>query len=353
MSEKSSKDMITYKKLQNLDLNTYDVIFSDRQLFGQKLQDLASFKELLDRIKKQYNPEILSQHNIQAIKEEGKFSLNKYNLTRLKSLNDAKFKNSKMSINNRYIYSDSQFGYFYMTKSIFKGKHCFEIEIYKMANPEVAIGLVDINYIDILKKEFIKLDNNKKEHKNIFKSIQNFDYFNLGNQIMLKQNNEVKIHYLSYGDIIGFCFNLDEKLINICLNGEIISVHELNIKASSNISFVPIISIGKSVEIIFNPGEDLKFGEYYKKMGFIPLDEKNKNNYEISKLKNVTDDYINLLTKDGKSIINNENIGYSDINQIYHDIFEFLGNTSFQHSYIIKNCFIPIIDFPSLVNKLI
>ena len=199
MSEKSSKDMITYKKLQNLDINTYDEIFLDRQLFGQKLQDLASFKELLDRIKKQYNPELLSHQNIQEIKEEGKFSLNKYNITRLKPLNDVKFKNSKMSINNRYIYSDSQFGYFYMTKSIFKGKHCFEIEIYKMANPEVAIGLVDINYIDILKKEFIKLNNNnKKVDNNIFKSIQNFDYFKLGNQIMLKKNDEVKIHYLSY-----------------------------------------------------------------------------------------------------------------------------------------------------------
>ena len=161
---------------------------------------------------------------------------------------------------------------------------------------------------------------------------------------MLKQNDEVKIHYLSYGDIIGFCFDLDVKLLNICLNGEIISVHELNIKAGSNISFIPIISIGKSGEIIFNLDDNLKFGEYYKKMGFIPLDEKDKNNYELSKLKKVSDYYINLLTKDGKSIINNENIVYSDINQIYHVIFDFLGNISFQHSYMIKNCFIPIIE---------
>ena len=286
MSDKCSKEMITYKKLQNLDLNTYDEIFLDRQLFGQTLQDFAAFKELQDSIKKQYNPELLTQQNIQAIKEEGKFSLNKYNITRLKPLNDVKFKNSKMSINNKYIYSDSKFSYFYMTKSIFKGKHCFEIEIYKMVNPEVAIGLVDINYIDPLKKEFIKYKN-KKDDNNIFKSIKNFDYFKLGNQIMLKQNDEVKIHYLSYGDIIGFCFDLNEKLLNICLNGEIISVHELNIKAGSNISFVPIISIGKSREIIFNPGENLKFGEYYEKMGFIHLDEKDKNNYELSRLKKV------------------------------------------------------------------
>ena len=130
MSEMRRKEMITYKKLQNLDLNTYDTIFLDRQLYGKTLQDFASFKELLCNIKNQYNPEIINNYKIQIFKNYGKFSLNKYDITKLKSLNDEKFKNYKMSINNKYIYSESKLVYFYMTKSIFKGKHCIEIEIY-------------------------------------------------------------------------------------------------------------------------------------------------------------------------------------------------------------------------------
>ena len=43
-----------------------------------------------------------------------------------------------------------------------------------------------------------------------------------------------------------------------------------------NTSFIPIISIGKFIELIFNPGENLKFGKCYQKMGFIPLDETRK-----------------------------------------------------------------------------
>ena len=262
MSEMRRKEMITYKKLQNLDLNTYDTIFLDRQLYGKTLQDFASFKELLCNIKNQYNPEIINNYKIQIFKNYGKFSLNKYDITKLKSLNDEKFKNYKMSINNKYIYSESKLVYFYMTKSIFKGKHCIEIEICKMINSEFSIGLVDINYIDELKKELAKSNNNKNnDDNNIFKSIQNFEYFKLENQILIKQKEEIKTHYLSYGDIIGFCFDLDEKLLHLSLNGEIVNFYQLNINTGSNISFVPIISIGKSTEIIFNPGENLKFGK--------------------------------------------------------------------------------------------
>ena len=68
--------------------------------------------------------------------------MNKYNITILKSLNEDIFKSSKISINNKYINTGSKPEYFYMTKSIFKGKHCFELEICKMTNRELAIGLV-------------------------------------------------------------------------------------------------------------------------------------------------------------------------------------------------------------------
>ena len=261
------KEMNTYKKLQNLDLNTYDKIFSEKQFCGKKIRDFSSFKELLNNIKTQFNSDLLTQQNIKNIQDEGKFSFDKYNITRIKFLDDENFI-SKISINNRYIHSDSKSGYFYLTKSIFKKKHCFEFEIRKMANFEFSVGLININYIDKL-KESMK-DNNNKIVNNNMKYIQNFANIKLENPILIKQNNKDKIHYILYGDIIGVCYNFDEKLLYLYLNGEIISTHELNLETGANNSFIPIIFIGKFEEIIFNPGENLKYVKNYKKMGFIP-----------------------------------------------------------------------------------
>ena len=71
--------MISYKKLQNLDLATYDYIFLDRQLCQKTIQDFASFKELIQEIKQIYEPQLLNNKNILSIKVEGKFCFNKYN----------------------------------------------------------------------------------------------------------------------------------------------------------------------------------------------------------------------------------------------------------------------------------
>ena len=62
------KEMITYKKLLNLDLTIYDNIFLDRKFFGKTLQDFASFKELLNNIKEQYNQELLNQQIFKKLK---------------------------------------------------------------------------------------------------------------------------------------------------------------------------------------------------------------------------------------------------------------------------------------------
>ena len=89
----------------------------------------------------------------------------------------------------------------------------------------------------------------------------------------------------------------------------------LHIKMGENISFIPFISLNKFNEIIINLGEKLKYEENYKKMGLIPFNEIGTNNYEISNLKKVTNDYIDILINDRKSIISNS-ISFSDINEI-------------------------------------
>ena len=343
------REMISYKKLQNLDLATYDYIFLDRQFCQKTIQDFASFKELIQEIKQIYEPQLLNNKNILSIKVEGKFCFNKYNITKLLSFNEKKIKNLEISSNSRYIRTrDIKYKccHFYTTKTFFKGKHCFEIEILQMDDFEITFGILNINHIDVFKREFCKSKNNElSQNVNFnFSLMYNLEFFKLKSPIFFKKNNNLYHHYLSYGDIIGLCFDLDKKLLYLFLNGEIINTYVLNISTGSNISFVPIISLEKYKEIIFNPGPNLKFQENYIKLGFIPLDENGENNYEKSQLVNVTNKYIDILINNGKTIINNKNITYSDINQIYNDIFDFLGNVSFQHSYIIQNCFIKTIQ---------
>ena len=90
---KTKKEMITYKRLQNIDLTTYDIIFSSRQFENSIIEGFASFKALLQEIKKQFKPELLFNKNISAIKKEGKFSLDKYNLAKMVPFREKRFKN--------------------------------------------------------------------------------------------------------------------------------------------------------------------------------------------------------------------------------------------------------------------
>ena len=336
------KKMILYKKLQNIDIFLYDFIFLNRQFCNSKIDDFASFQRLLEEIKKKYKPNLLNFRNIENIKKEGKFSFDKYNLTKIIPFGNKINDNIDMSINNKYIEtndSKTEYTCFFLTKTLFKGKHCFEVETLNLNVTLLNLGLVNINDINIIKKE---LDNKLiyKYNKDILKNID-FDLYELLNIIFIKKNNDnMYHHYTSYGDIFGFCFDLDKKFLYVYLNGELIKTLVLFLGINEINSYVPFICLGKSTKILFNAGENLKYGETYKNMGFISLDENEKNNFEISQLTNVTNDYIDILFNHSKDLINNKHITYSDINHIYHTIFDFLGNISFQYSYIVQKCFI-------------
>ena len=346
------KEMIIYKSIQNIDLTTYDYIFAGRQLLESTFQDFSSFIQYLNNIKSKYNPSLMKNSNInETIKREGKFSLTHDNITYLISFHQKRNKNIEISTNTRYIKAynlHNDYYNLYVTKSIFKGKHCFEIEILNMRQPDLFIGLIDIEYIPPLRKAY----------KNI-STFSRYDFSRLNNNyIKIHKINEpffiqkkegVYNHYISYGDILGCCFDIDTKLFYLFLNGEIINTFSFDIKNGSNRSFLPTIFIGNYTEIIFNPGYNLEYIKSYENFGFVPLDEKGKNNYEISKLREVTESFRNILIYE-KKIINSQKISYSDINQIYHIIFDFLGNVSLQHSYIIQNSFIE--SFLNILNKI-
>ena len=336
------KKMIRYKKLQNIDLTLYDYIFLNRQFGNYKIDDFASFQRLLEEIKKKYKPNLLNFRNIENIKKEGKFSFDKYNLTKLIPFSDKIGNNIDISINDKYLEtndSKTEYTCFFLSKAIFKGKHCFELETLNLNVTLLNLGLVNINDINIIKKE---IDNKLiyEYNTNILKSID-FDFYKLLNIIFIKKNNDnMYHHYTSYGDIFGFCFDFDKKFLNVYLKGELINTLALCLGINEINSYVPFFCLGKSTKIIFNPGENLKYGDIYKKMGYIPLDENKKNNLDISQLTKVTNDYIDILFNHGKDLINNKHITYSDINQIYHTIFDFLGNISFQYSCVVQKCFI-------------
>ena len=337
------RQFISFKILQNIDLTTYDYMFIGRKIQNEIIQDFESFKILLKKIKTQFNPKILQNNiNFENIKKEGKFSFNNSNLTELILIdNNMANKHIEISINNKYIKTGNsnlnQYFTLYGTKSIFKGKHCFEIGILGLNKINLSIGLVHISDLEFFKIS-IKAG---RDLSTVIKNIPSVIYlYKLTEPILVKKDNIPYQHYIIYGDTFGFCFDLDKKLFYLFLNGEIVNIDFLKINLSDdNDSYVPFISMGNDNEIMFI-SEELKFEKIYKNYGFVPLDEKGTNNFEISNLKKVTDDYLDILKNYGKLIIQNNNITYSDINQIFYIIFEFLGKYSFQESYIINNSLI-------------
>ena len=340
---KKKKEMITYKNIQNIELATYDYIFVGRQFYEGNVQDFSSFIQYLNNIKSKYNPLLMKNDGvIETIKNEGKFSFTHDNITTLISFHKKRNKNIEISINTRYIKTydlDNNYINFYTSKSLFKGKHCFEIEILNIEQPNLSLGLINTTYIEPFRNTF---KNTSSFKINVLSqlNIDNIVFFKISEPFFIQKNDEIYNHYISYGDILGCCYDFEKKLFYLFLNGEIINTFVLNIKIGKYMSFLPIISIGNYTEIIFNPGYNLEYAKSYEKFGFVPLDEEGKNNYEISKLKEISDQFRNILIYNGKTIINSQKITYSDINQIYHIIFDFLGNVSFQHSYIIQKSFI-------------
>ena len=347
------KEMITFKSIQNIDLITYDYIFVGRQYYEGAIQDFSSFIQYLNNIKSKYNPSLMKNSKInETIKKEGKFSFSHDNITKLISFDKKRNKNIEISINTRCIKTyklDKNYINFYTTKSLFKGKHCFEIEILNMEKPNLTIGLINLLGIKSLRKVFTETSSLKVFDLSQF-NMNNIVFFKINEPFFFQKNGEIYNHFISYGDILGCCYDFDNKLFYFFLNGEIINTFILNIDVGKNMSFLPTISIGNYTEIIFNPGHKLEYIKSYKNFGFVPLDEEGKNNYEISKLREVTDQFRNILIDNGKTIINNKKISYSDINQIYHIIFDFLGNVSLQHSYIIQNSFIK--SYLNIQNKI-
>ena len=73
------QEMISFRNLQNIDLTTYNNIFANFYFSDILIEDFDSFLKLLDNIKNEFKPELLKFYDIQTIKNDGKFSFNKFN----------------------------------------------------------------------------------------------------------------------------------------------------------------------------------------------------------------------------------------------------------------------------------
>ena len=258
------KEMITYKNIQNIDITTYDSFFSGCHLSEGNFQDFCTFIKYLNEIKNKYNPSLMKNNDIsENIRNETKFSLTHDNITKLISFHKKRDKNVEISTNTRYIKTyeiddkNENYVYFYATKSLIKGKHCFEIEILNMEQPNLIIGLIDISFIVPYKKAIFEERSsfNIKTLKRINKE-DRINIYEIKEPFFIQKNDQ--IHYISYGDILGCCFDLDKKLFSLYLNGETINTFALNADLCNKQSVLPFILVGNYTEIIFNPGHNLK-----------------------------------------------------------------------------------------------
>ena len=146
-------------------------------------------------------------------------------------------------------------------------------------NIDLTIGIINISFIDFFK--YIK--KNRNDYLEIIKKeTKNMHIYELKQTYFIQKDNISFKHYITYGDIFGFCYDLDQKVFYFYLNGELIYKEILMIDINTNSSFVPFLHIGGDCEIIFNSGDKLEYESNYKNYGFVPLDEYGKNNYELS-----------------------------------------------------------------------
>ena len=98
------KKMITYKRVQNIDIIIYNQIFVGLTFLEGTVQDFSSFIQYLNNIKSKYNPSLMKNNNLsEGIKNENKFSLTHDNITKLLSFHKNTDKNVEISKNTRYI----------------------------------------------------------------------------------------------------------------------------------------------------------------------------------------------------------------------------------------------------------
>ena len=96
--------MITYKKIENIDITTYDSFFSGCQFPEDNVQNFCTFITYLNKIKSKYNPSLMKNNDIsEKIQNINKFSLTHDNITKLLLFHEKSNKNVEISTNTRYI----------------------------------------------------------------------------------------------------------------------------------------------------------------------------------------------------------------------------------------------------------
>ena len=117
-------------------------------------------------------------------------SITSDNLTNLIIFNK-KNKKAEISINTSYInISDTKNSFiFYTNKCIFKGKHCFELEIMNQIEPIISYGLINVSKIYNLSSKIMQLYNEKLGELNIFI---------LNNPIYYSENEKYYNHFIIY-----------------------------------------------------------------------------------------------------------------------------------------------------------
>ena len=352
----NGKKRLIIDELRNYSLSLFDALFIDRQVLGQKINDFSSFKNLTQSIIKKYNPNFLTKNlsNENKITLEGKIPLNNKNLTYINLINIQNKDAVNISINSRIIKIfkpnrnfDSRNNFFYCTKALFSGKHCFEMEFKSFNSKNVYIGLIDISKINLLKFYFHDINHFKKYNED------ELDYISLSREFFYTNKNNYKLNrYIKSGDTIGLGFDLNYGAIYLFIDGELVLRETLNIKSGENISFAPFFTLSEGNNILFNFSEDdFKFKKSYDSFNLISLDKKENNFIILSNLKETTDNLLQMIEQNLSKMILHNSISYSDINYLFFNIFNFLGNISFNENYLINNSLLKIYFHEIFENK--
>lgn len=312
----------------------YNVKYNNKTI---EIDDYQNYKKYISNLLSKYQPNApeLDYSNIHNIKSQGKINALSYSITKMQK-NDGR--NLKFYDQTLKIISGEKYVTIIASSCVFKGRFSYEVTLTSPPNTIIIPGFTEITS-EFSKVKFCGVGNTSTSYGFDCKSCRKI------------HNNVVSNygpHFLSMGDVLGVCINLENKkpYIEYFLNGNSLGKCFENIPIGENKAYFPCITLSMKSSVIVNFGglRDL----VYKYPNYIPID---KPISQINNVEMITERFIDILTTNGVAYIVSGELADVVLHMIFGDLFMFLSRVAFRDSYITRKKLFPFLfeDFEKRV----
>lgn len=333
--QNSTKDNVTsflsLKIRQNPYYDTFDELFYNVKYNNKTIEidDYQNFRKYISNLLSKYKSNVpeLDYSNISNIKSQGKINTLSYSITKMQKNFE---KNLYFFDQTLKIINEEKYVTIIASSCIFKGSFSYELTLTSPPNTIIIPGFTEITS-EFSSSKFYGVGNTSTSYGFDCKSCQRI------------HNNIVSNYgpsFLSLGDVLGVCINLEDNnpYIEYFLNGTSLGKCFENIPIGENKAYFPCITLSKKSSVIVNFGglRDL----VYKYPNYIQID---KPISQINNVEMITVRFIDVLSTNGAALIVSEELVEVTKHMIFGDLIMFLARVAFNDSYIVRKTLFPFL----------